>query len=103
MKEVHRKNIPQTDTKAIYLSDGNFSLALVKNSPIETKGFQVLGFHVQSIAEIQERLKKSPPFLYPPEPKVEILRRTSESPFTEYYLRDPDGNIVDLSEKGWEV
>jgi len=103
MKEVDRKNIPQTDTKAIYLSDGNFSLALVKNSPIETKGFQVLGFHVQSIAEIQERLKTSPPFLYPREPKIEILRRTSDSPFTEHYLRDPDGNIVDISEEGWEV
>ena len=103
MKEVHRKNIPQTDTKAIYLSDGNFSLALVKNSPIETKGFQVLGFHVQSIAEIEERLRKSPPYLYPREPKIEILRRTSDSPFTEHYLRDPDGNIVDLSEEGWKV
>lgn len=103
MKEVHRKDIPKTNTKAIYLSDGNFSIALVKNSPIEAKGFQVLGFHVQSIAEIEERLKKSPPFLYPREPKVEILRRTSDSPFKEHYLHDPDGNIVDLSEEGWEV
>jgi len=103
MKEVHRQDIPKTNTKAIYLSDGNFSIALVKNSPIEAKGFQVLGFHVQSIAEIEERLKKSPPFLYPREPKVEILRRTSDSPFKEHYLHDPDGNIVDLSEEGWEV
>ena len=70
MKEVHRKDFPKTDTKAIYLSDGNFSIALVKNSPIETKGFQVLGFHVPSIAEIEARLKKSPPFLYPREPRV---------------------------------
>lgn len=103
LKEVGRKNIAKTDTRAIYLSDGNFSLALVENSPIEAKGFQVLGFQVPSIAEIEERLKKSPPFLYPQEPRVEIQRRTSDSPFKEHFLRDPDGNVVDLSEEGWEV
>ncbi|HEY1266576.1 MAG TPA: VOC family protein [Candidatus Binatia bacterium] len=103
MKQVRRQRIAATDTNAIHLSDGNFSLSLVKNSPIETRGFQVIGFHVRSIAEIEERLKTSPPFLYPQEPKVEILHRTADSPFKEHYLRDPDGNIVDLSEEGWEV
>jgi hypothetical protein len=63
----------------------------------------VLGFHVQSIGEIEERLKKAPAFLYPRESKIEILQRNFDSPFTEHYLRDPDGNVVDLSEEGWEV
>lgn len=103
MTEVSRKDLPKTNTKAIHLSDGHFNISIVKNSPIETKGFQVLGFHVQSIGEIEERLKKAPAFLYPREPKIEILQRNFDSPFTEHYLRDPDGNVVDLSEEGWEV
>lgn len=101
MKKVGHKD--KEGTKAIYLSDGTINIALVKNSPIPKSGFQAVGFQVPSISEIEERLRTAPPYLYPGEAPVEIAQRSSESPYKSYYLRDPDGNYVDLSEEGWEV
>ena len=54
-----------------------------------------------SIEAIEERLIKSPPFVYEGEAPVQVTRLKEESPFETYYFRDLDGNDVDLSEKGW--
>ena len=43
----------------------------------------------------------SPPYLYPGEPPIKVMRRLKPGPFETRYLRDPDGNYVDLSESGW--
>lgn len=92
-----------TGTRAVYLSDGTINLALVKNPPITKRGVQLLGLHVPSIKGIEVRLKQSAEFLYPGEPPVELRRRPPGSPYKEFYLHDPDGNQIDLSEEGWEV
>jgi catechol 2,3-dioxygenase-like lactoylglutathione lyase family enzyme len=103
MKEVERKKIAATDTRAIYLSDGFVNLALVKNSPIPKPGIQVLGFQVESLAEIQERVTRPYGLTYKGEAALEIHRRSSDSAYKEMWLQDPDGNYVDLSEGGWQV
>ena len=103
MKEVSRTVTGDTGATVLYLSDGEFSLALIKNAPLSSLGIQLFGIQVTSIGEIEEKLKKSPPYLYENEPSVEIVRRTTPGPFTACYLRDPDGNCVDLSEEGWPV
>jgi catechol 2,3-dioxygenase-like lactoylglutathione lyase family enzyme len=103
MKEVERKEIPATGTRAIYLSDGITNLGLIKNSPVPKPGIQLLGFQVQSVSEIEERLKWPYGLTYRGEPPLEIRHRPSESPYKNIWLQDPDGNCVDLSEEGWKV
>lgn len=103
LREVRRMELPQTNTKAVFLSDGSFNLGLVKNPPHEKAGYQLVGFHVQSVEEIEERINTAPPFLYPGEPPVQIMHRPSGGPYKTAYLKDPDGNYVDISEEGWEV
>ena len=103
MKEVGRKKIAKTDTRAIYLSDGTVNLGLVKNPPVSRPGIQLLGFQVRNIREIEENLKRPLGLTYGGETPLEIQRRPAESPYKPVWLKDPDGNFVDLSEEGWEV
>jgi catechol 2,3-dioxygenase-like lactoylglutathione lyase family enzyme len=101
LKEVRR--FPHSSAKAVFLSDGVMSLGMIQSSPGGKPGLERIGFQVKNIQEIEERLKKSPPFLYPSESPVEILRSPSEGPYEPFFLKDPDGNILELSEKGWEA
>jgi catechol 2,3-dioxygenase-like lactoylglutathione lyase family enzyme len=103
MKEVGKKEVKDTGTKGIYLSDGTINLGLVKNSPIANSGLQVLGFQVSSVHEIEERLKRPFALTYKGEPPLEIKRRPSDSAYKSVHLQDPDGTHIDLSEEGWEV
>lgn len=104
LREVGRTEIAKTGTKTIYVSDGTINLALVKNPPIPKSGIQLFGFRVESIKDIEERLKQSPrSYTYPGETPVEIKHRTSDSPYRAVWLQDPDGNCVDLSEEDWQV
>jgi len=101
MKQLGRRE--SNGMTAIYLSDGTMNLALVKNSPIPKKSVQLLGIKVPSIKEVGERLRRSEDFLYPGEAPIELRERPAGSPFKKTYLRDPDGNEIDISEEGWEV
>jgi hypothetical protein len=103
MKEVEQKEISTTGTRAVYLSDGTVNLGLIKNSPVPKPGIQLLGFQVQSLSEIEARLKRPYGLTYRSEPPLEIRRRSAESPYKNIWLQDPDGNYVDLSEEGWKV
>lgn len=103
MREVGRVEIAKAGTKAVYVSDGTMNLGLVKNPPVPKPGIQLLGFQVQSIEEVEGRLKSSRGLTYKGEPPLEIRRRVSGSPYKTVWLQDPDGNYVDLSEEGWEV
>jgi catechol 2,3-dioxygenase-like lactoylglutathione lyase family enzyme len=103
MKEVGKTVTRDSDSTVLYLSDGAFSLSLIKNAPTSSFGIQLIGIQVDSIKAIEEKLKTSPAFLYEGEPAVEVIRRSKPGPFKSCYLRDPDGNYVDLSEEGWPV
>ena len=103
MQEVERKEMAKTAATAIYLSDGTINLGLIKDSTVQRAGIQLLGFQVQSLAEIEERLKRPYGLTYQGEPVLEIRRRSADSPYKTMWLQDPDGNNVDLSEEGWKV
>jgi catechol 2,3-dioxygenase-like lactoylglutathione lyase family enzyme len=103
MKPIGRIESKHTGMIAVYLSDGTMNMALVKNSPIEKRGVQLLGIKVPNIKEISERLRRSDDFLYPGEAQIELRKRPAGSPFKTVYLHDPDGNQVDLSEEGWDA
>jgi len=103
MKEVSKTVTKDTDSTVLYLSDGSFSLSLIKNAPVSSFGIQLIGIQVESIKAIEDKLRASPTFLYEGERPVEVLRRSKPGPFKSYYLRDPDGNYVDLSEEEWPL
>jgi len=102
MKEVRRVDKPETGTTAIFLADGGMNLALVKG-PSGKPGLERVGIQVRSIRGVEERTRKSPPFLYPGEPPIQIGPGPSWSPYRCASLKDPDGNLIDLSEEGWEL
>jgi hypothetical protein len=72
---------------------------LLKRSTVGKNGFDRIGFQVSSIDKIKKRLHNAPP--YPDEPEITVMTAPSDDPGKSLYLKDPDGNIVELSEEGW--
>jgi catechol 2,3-dioxygenase-like lactoylglutathione lyase family enzyme len=103
MKTVGRVESKETGMTAVYLSDGNMNMALVKNPPIPKRGVQLLGIKVPSINQVGERLQQSAEFLYPGESPIGLRERPASSPYKTVYFKDPDGNEIDVSEEGWDV
>lgn len=90
MKEVER-----TDRSSIFVSDGYFNLALLYQRKEEPIGLNHFGFHVKSNEEMQTRVEKAG-----------VRRgaaRPDRIPFAEYRVHDPEGNGIDISQKGWKV
>jgi catechol 2,3-dioxygenase-like lactoylglutathione lyase family enzyme len=90
MKEVER-----TDRSSIFVSDGYLNLALLYQRKEEPMGLNHFGFHVKSNEEMQTRAEKAG-----------VRRgaaRPERIPFAEYRVHDPEGNGIDISQKGWHV
>jgi catechol 2,3-dioxygenase-like lactoylglutathione lyase family enzyme len=90
MKEVER-----TDRSSIFVSDGYLNLALLYQRKEESIGLNHFGFHVKSNEEMQIRAEKAG-----------VRRgaaRPDRIPFAEYRVHDPEGNGIDISQKGWHV
>jgi catechol 2,3-dioxygenase-like lactoylglutathione lyase family enzyme len=90
MKEVER-----TDRSSIFVSDGYFNLALLYQRKEEPIGLNHFGFHVKSNEEMQTRAERAG-----------VRRGTARPeriPFAEYRVHDPEGNGIDISQKGWHV
>jgi catechol 2,3-dioxygenase-like lactoylglutathione lyase family enzyme len=89
------------EARAIFLSAGKTALGLLKKTSASKNGFERVGFQVGSIDETKKRLRNAPPYLYPGEPEVSVMTAPSGDPGKSLYLKDPDGNIVELSDEGW--
>ena len=90
MKEVER-----TDRSSIFVSDGYFNLALLYQRKEEPIGLNHFGFHVKSNEEMQARAERAG-----------VRRgaaRPARIPFAEYRVHDPEGNGIDISQKGWHA
>jgi catechol 2,3-dioxygenase-like lactoylglutathione lyase family enzyme len=90
MKEVER-----TDRSSIFVSDGYFNLALLYQRKEEPMGLNHFGFHVKSNEEMQARAEKAG--------VRRGAKRPDRIPFAEYRVHDPEGNGIDISQKGWRV
>jgi catechol 2,3-dioxygenase-like lactoylglutathione lyase family enzyme len=90
MQEVER-----TDRSSIFVSDGYFNLALLYRRTEEPLGLNHFGFHVQSNDEMRARAEKAG--------VPAGARRPERIPFAEYRVDDPEGNGIDISQKGWKV
>jgi catechol 2,3-dioxygenase-like lactoylglutathione lyase family enzyme len=85
----------------VYITDGHFGVGLLKRGSAvgennHVRGLHHIGFQIESILEVERNLEDF-------DPSIRIERRPSDDPFAEYRIVDPEGMIVDLSEKGYGV
>ena len=102
IREVRRVTGPGGEADAIFLSAGKTALGLLKKSNGKG-GIERIGFQVNSIDEIKQRLRDAPSFLYPGEPEITVMPVPPGDSGKSLYLKDPDGNFIELSEEGWTV
>jgi catechol 2,3-dioxygenase-like lactoylglutathione lyase family enzyme len=96
LEEYHR-----TAQGSIYLTDGHFSVGLLARGQApgeddQEPGVHHLGFEIDSILEIERNLEEF-------DPSIRIEERPPEDPFAQYRIRDPEGIVIDLSERGYGV
>src|SRR6185436_12585563 len=94
-KVLDMKEVEKTDRSSVFVSDGYFNLALLYQRKEEPIGLNHFGFHVKSNEEMQARAEKAG-----------VRRgaaRPERIPFAEYRVHDPEGNGIDISQKGWRV
>ena len=94
-KILDMKEVEKTDRSSIFVSDGYFNLALLYQRKEEPIGLNHFGFHVKSNEDMQTRAEKAG-----------VRRgaaRPERIPFAEYRVHDPEGNGIDISQKGWRV
>jgi catechol 2,3-dioxygenase-like lactoylglutathione lyase family enzyme len=91
----------RTKAGSVYITDGHFTVGLLKRGAAvgesqQERGLHHFGFQVESILEIERNLEDF-------DPAIRIERRPSEDPYAEYRVIDPEGIMLDLSEKGYGV
>jgi len=89
MKEVRN----DADGRAMYLSDGYITLAILRSRPGMANGIDHFGFQVDDLADIESKLRKFD------EP---MTARPSTRPYAEHRAMDPDGNLFDISVHGYD-
>jgi catechol 2,3-dioxygenase-like lactoylglutathione lyase family enzyme len=94
-KVLDMKEVERTDRSSIFVSDGYLNLALLYQRKEEPIGLNHFGFHVQSNDEMQSRAEKAG--------VRRGAKRPERIPFAEYRVHDPEGNGIDISQKGWRV
>lgn len=97
MEEVW--NEEQNSPYAFYVTDGYFNLNCLQihQTMAEKKrnvGINHFGFQIGSLKEIEKKLAEL-------DPPIHLAQRPNDGRYTEVRIQDPDGNGVDLAEKGW--
>jgi catechol 2,3-dioxygenase-like lactoylglutathione lyase family enzyme len=95
------KEYDRTPEGTIYVTDGHFSVGLLQRGRApgeddQERGVHHLGFQIDDILEIERNLEEF-------DPSIRIEERPREDPYARYRIRDPEGIIVDLSERGYGV
>jgi len=88
------KVVDRTDRSSIFVSDGYVNLALLYQRSEEKLGLNHFGFHVRSNEAMCARAEQAG--------ALGGGKRPDGIPFAEYRVHDPEGNGVDISEKGWK-
>ncbi|MGH6827194.1 VOC family protein [Methyloceanibacter sp.] len=97
MQEVW--NEEQNSPYAFYVTDGYFNLNCLQihQTMAEKKrnvGINHFGFQIDNLKEIEKKLGEL-------DPPIRLAQRPNDGRYTEVRIQDPDGNGVDLAEKGW--
>jgi catechol 2,3-dioxygenase-like lactoylglutathione lyase family enzyme len=102
-KTLTRAKVGEARSPAVYLSDGVMNLEIIDDASFPRTGMRGMGFHVDSIEKVRDRIVNSPSYLYPGEPPVTMREAAGPRPYKTFTLKDPDGNIVDFTAEGWPV
>jgi catechol 2,3-dioxygenase-like lactoylglutathione lyase family enzyme len=89
------KEVEKTDRSSIFVSDSYCNLALLYQRKEEPMGLNHFGFHVKDNQEMRARAEMAG--VRPGAARPERI------PFAEYRVHDPEGNGIDISQKGWRV
>jgi catechol 2,3-dioxygenase-like lactoylglutathione lyase family enzyme len=81
---------------AVFLSDGTFSLALVPGTAGMASGLQGLGFETARVESIRMKLARNA------DAEHDLVERDARTGI-EYEMRDPDGNVVGLCQRAFDV
>ena len=93
MTRLKGKGVP--GSKAIYMTDGYITLALLENKADgRPSGLNHFGFKIDSHEEIEGKLEKAG--------VKGPAKRPADRPYAETRATDPDGNNFDLSVLGFE-
>ena len=93
MKRLPRR--PNTTSKAVYMTDGTITLALLENKAEgKPPGLNHFGIHIEDQDEMAARLVKAG--------VAAPAKRPVDRPYAETRATDPDGNNFDLSVAGFE-
>lgn len=90
-REVFELKTVQESKTAVSLSDGSFNLSLLTVRPNQPKGLYQLGFRVESMERIGGRLERAG------------TKFVAADPDGQSQVVDPDGNSINLSEKGFGI
>lgn len=91
MKEVHR-----SPNGNVHLTDGYLRVAILRNKADgKANGLNHFGFEVESNEVIRERMKGWE--VVPPD------NSRTDRPYVEVRATDPEGNMFDLAENGFET
>jgi catechol 2,3-dioxygenase-like lactoylglutathione lyase family enzyme len=95
------EELNRTPEGAVYITDGHLNVGLLKRGAAvgetnQERGLHHFGFQIESILEVERNLEDF-------DSTIRIERRPKEDPYAEYRIHDPEGIIVDLSEKGYGV
>lgn len=89
MKEMRRS------ATAVSVTDGYLGVTLIKTAPDSPrKGLHHFGFQVESLEATEQRLRQV-------QPDIQIFKPDDVGISAEYKVKDAEGNIFDISEKGW--
>ena len=92
MKEVRNDG----EDKALYLSDGYITLAILRQRPGMSLGIDHFGFQVDDADKVGRAAADAGG-------SAKLEERPRDGRFAEYRVHDPVGSPIDLSEAGWKV
>ena len=94
VKELPRSTI---DPESVQLSDGEIFINIIKRreSHKRPNGFFHIGFHVDKIDSIRDRLKKGG--------FSDELTPRPEGVHAQYRVKDPENVVIDIAETCWKT
>jgi catechol 2,3-dioxygenase-like lactoylglutathione lyase family enzyme len=92
MKEVRNDG----DGRAMYLSDGYITLAILPGRPGLANGIDHFGFQVDDMEKVGRAAKDAGG-------SANMETRPRDGRYAEFRVQDPVGSPIDLSEAGWKV
>jgi catechol 2,3-dioxygenase-like lactoylglutathione lyase family enzyme len=81
--------------RAVYLSDGYITLAILPERPGMTLGIDHFGFQVDNADQVGREAAAAGG-------SAQLEQRPRDGRFAEFRVHDPVGSPIDLSEAGWK-